>query len=1005
MPRPGQLPASTLRNRNRINNKSRLKIVHGNIDTDPIIPDEDDEKNRLLQSVAGVDQDDANEHHLQAVLSEAALRNHSTHRPTRGAEKEKEKDVAPVAFIPIPDSTGVVDNWEGLYPSNRWKDTVAYIQFSSSVEECANAALADGFSYYMDERDMEWLTKNNEEARGEGTSAQGALSSSSTRTSARSAKARGKEPDSPCAVSMNEDEFELVMGLYEKMTHEKTEFLHHSLETGMAFPPFSDYQDTFSAPLPPSMFTSFTLPPWLPSSAQLTRIARTVYPYWKERRLERSGHRIIPVLNFDESDTMNESYICFRRRDVKAVRKTRAAQVTSSDKLARLQAEFAFPVELAKCILDREQLKRESARQAQHIWEERMQLVELRRRYPILADKMDEELLIDRERPSKKSESRGVKIPLKTDVIPPQVPQVIRPRDRVAAIQTKVEGFLQKHKEVDQHWEDVVDSGYIPPPSAYPSRLFKYINASDVPKALSPEPSDETTPSQSYRRSVRMRYGRGGRMFVDRRVPFSDDFSPRRKRPREDSDDDSMDVDDKEEDEEHDRRLKERWRFDSDDGPPYGPNGSDEQDRILVDDFDTNYLRVTFNLLNDPDYACLLNDPTIIRIGPDGRKEAILPFKLGQPPRPYPAHPNQPMISQTGQAAASIPVSQQMKMQVQPTANINMLSHPMRISASRRPTNANMAATVPIATSTSPPRQMPQPTHNGSGVRPAINMPHVDAVGPLLKVEGTALMGSNGVTSAAPAPPLPQPQPQQQGNSENMGHQTPQQQQRSGSEIAESNASPQQQENGHSIANTQPKYHAKPLDQQQLSSYPNGMVNGNATAHLNGYPGMSPYVIPPSQPQASALSLQQVQNLKSVFAAAATPQPGTQLYMHHVVQAAKANGQLPNGMKMSSPNGRQQMHWSTSSGNGPTVMNGSPPMQRPGSVVNGIPVVNGVSSISPPRTPSGVGHPGNVGINGQQHPHQMSMSPPPIRSPQQHQSPPPRVPQTPVMSANMQGGY
>ncbi|KAF9259707.1 hypothetical protein L218DRAFT_947420 [Marasmius fiardii PR-910] len=169
------------------------------------------------------------------------------------------------------------------------------------------------------------------------------------------------------------------------------------------------------------------------------------------------------------------------------------------------------------------------------------------------------------------------------------------------------------------------------------------------------------------------------------------------------------------------------------------------------------------------------------------------------------------------------------------------------------------------------------------------------------------------------------------------------------------------------------------------------------------YPGMSPYVIPPSQPQASALSLQQVQNLKSVFAAAATPQPGTQLYIHHVVQAAKANGQLPNGMKMSSPNSRQQMHWSPSSDNGPTVMNGSPQMQRPGSVVNGIPVVNGVSSISPPRTPSGVGHPGNVGINGQQHPHQMSMSPPPIRSPQQHQSPPPRVPQTPVMSANMQG--
>lgn len=60
MPRPGQPPPSTLRNRNRITNKTRLKIIHGDIDVDQIIPDEDEEKNRLLQSVAGVDQEDAN---------------------------------------------------------------------------------------------------------------------------------------------------------------------------------------------------------------------------------------------------------------------------------------------------------------------------------------------------------------------------------------------------------------------------------------------------------------------------------------------------------------------------------------------------------------------------------------------------------------------------------------------------------------------------------------------------------------------------------------------------------------------------------------------------------------------------------------------------------------------------------------------------------------------------------------------------------------------------------
>jgi enhancer of polycomb-like protein len=83
----------------------------------------------------------------------------------------------------------------------------------------------------MDERDQEWLDKNNEEARGEGTSAQGAVSAAGTSTrsgsSLRSAKAKGKEPEVVQPLVISENEFELVMGLFEKVTHEKTEFLHH----------------------------------------------------------------------------------------------------------------------------------------------------------------------------------------------------------------------------------------------------------------------------------------------------------------------------------------------------------------------------------------------------------------------------------------------------------------------------------------------------------------------------------------------------------------------------------------------------------------------------------------------------------------------------------------------------------------------------------------------------------------------------------------------------------
>jgi len=94
------------------------------------------------------------------------------------------------------------------------------------VEESIAGGIANGFTYYMDERDKEWLDRNNEEGRGEGTSAQGAVSVSSPRTS-RSAKAKGKEPEASQPVVISEDEFELVMGAFEKITHDRTEFLHH----------------------------------------------------------------------------------------------------------------------------------------------------------------------------------------------------------------------------------------------------------------------------------------------------------------------------------------------------------------------------------------------------------------------------------------------------------------------------------------------------------------------------------------------------------------------------------------------------------------------------------------------------------------------------------------------------------------------------------------------------------------------------------------------------------
>ncbi|KAI8986868.1 enhancer of polycomb-like-domain-containing protein [Trametes punicea] len=649
MPRATHPGPAALRNRNRVTNKTRLKVIKDSIELDSIVLDEDEEKARVV-STAGVDAEDANEHHLQAVLS-AATRQQSS-RSTRASEKEN----APAAYIPTPDSTGIVPNYEELYPPGRWKDPITYVKSSDTVEESISFALANGFIYYMDERDKEWLDRNNQEARGEGTSAQGAMSGTSTR-SGRSAKAKGKDPDFAQPVAMTEDEFELVMAIFEKVTHEKTEFLHHGLEQGAPFPPFSDYQETFASPLKPEMFAVFQVPDWVPTPQQMLRYARVVYPYWRERRLERGGHRIIPTVNLDETDTKNESYICFRRREIKAIRKTRASQTSYSDRMIRLQTELGQTLDLSRFTRQREELKRESHKQGQAVWDKRRVLADHKRAHPSLGTKEDEELFLDKEKPPKRPKVEASRPSLKLrhpresgDLASPVAhaePQ-IRPKEREAAIRSQVEQELQQRKEKDKQWEDASDFPYQPSPASYGGRLFKYFSRRPSSSSASSTLSDEE-PDQS--RAVRLRRGRGGRLLIDRR--FNVKLRP-------------AVFGENKQDSDLLQRIDERFRYDEDDIPAVGPGGPDEQDRKLIDECQPKHVAITMSLFNDQDHRTFITDPSIQVSTTEGRQQVVWPFQPGQPchiplmrppippPQRQPSVPPIPSISGASASAAAV---------------------------------------------------------------------------------------------------------------------------------------------------------------------------------------------------------------------------------------------------------------------------------------------------------------------------------------------------------------
>ncbi|KAG5221303.1 Enhancer of polycomb protein [Salix suchowensis] len=103
MPR-NLVPANSTRNRNRIGNKTRLKIYRGLIDADPLLLDEDNFGSNSIQT-AGVDAEETNEHHLQAVLSAASKRNQLAAQRTRAGDKPVESIAYIRCRIPLALST------------------------------------------------------------------------------------------------------------------------------------------------------------------------------------------------------------------------------------------------------------------------------------------------------------------------------------------------------------------------------------------------------------------------------------------------------------------------------------------------------------------------------------------------------------------------------------------------------------------------------------------------------------------------------------------------------------------------------------------------------------------------------------------------------------------------------------------------------------------------------------------------------------------------------------
>ena len=400
-------------------------------------------------------------------------------------------------------------------------------------------------------------------------------------------------------------------------------------------------------------------------------------------------------------------------------------------------------------------------------------------------------------------------------------------------------------------------------------------------------------------------------------------------------------------------------------------------------------------LHTDSDHIHLVTDPTLFVIGPEGRPQGIVPYRLGVPPmnmrrdaqgvmrpfqpgmqvlppqmmalqngnplavqqlkkmQPPTAAPQMRISSAVGMRPPSVPLSTMQQLQQQP-------AQPQTLHASQQPQGQTNVTPVQ---SHSPPHSAPipvshiSPSNAAAPARPGIAMPHTEV--PKTEVASPPL--ANGIPANVPA--------------------------------THADATGEGGTNGMPV---RPKSQNL-TPQQQLT---NGYHLTNMTALLNS--GAYPLG---QNGQMGGLSQQQVQTLKSAFAnfsasevaALSNGRPLSGSYL-----MPNMNMQLSAGANLKIPAARQAQ-WA--------AMNSQ--LQRPASIVNGIVdgqlnsgLPNGIVSVSPTmsqsvpvRSPSANGQRTVLRnhVNGQHSlsPH-LQPSPSPLPNISQSQSPP-RIP----MMANM----
>jgi enhancer of polycomb-like protein len=501
--------------------------------------------------------------------------------------------------IPVPPPQESTLNYDQLY-ARPFSKTSSYIRFSQTVEESI------GCMYDMTEEDDAFLKSYNQK---------------------RAATAQ-----------LSEDDFERIMEVFEDTSYIKAPFA--SIDQTIV--PYDDMlqglQDLEKSKIMPH--------------------AKEIYEYWKSRRQALNNQPLHPTLKFEKHQESDEAdpYVCFRRREVRQTRKTRARDVQSAEKLKRLRKELEEGRQLVLAAHNRELLKAEMLKADRAIFEVRAQLKEHKIRLGI---KTDDEDLINQKVSA--PFSIGCHVSFDTDATQPQkrkAPEIavvqrpppptqlriaVRPdgrpaeadlallADRLAEkeneLRADIEKKVQSHNEWNRNHLDLTRGPLSPVHGPRREATFRPAKTQYLmtpPASASSESPDEPTPmdldkpenpqplfkfrgvardeeSRQNPPAYRRRIGRLNRLWIDRRGMASP--------PRDVS-----------------AEVLDRWKYDN--------SSDDEEEPPLyeVDPFDTNALRFRASIPLPPWMGSRVAVPN-----------ARAPLPPSQPPQPA-QQPQQPVL-------------------------------------------------------------------------------------------------------------------------------------------------------------------------------------------------------------------------------------------------------------------------------------------------------------------------------------------------------------------------